>query len=192
MPDHLLCCALRRIADTSSCPSAPGPVHSPPPMAAGQTRLFCPCGSLRLFCSGWCRSCYWRQAHSCRRFAGHREDVLDGDRHRCRACGSDWRVAVHPAGRAHQSFLDHSLRRLPRPRSMAAGASSRPLRRRGASSIRIDPGNCSSFGMDTVAALTQQMVVLRSQVAGGGDKTFLMRGMNPCGIGQSTKRASTT
>ena len=90
---HLLSCALH--ASASLRPGLqPNPPHAPLP-PRGQARLFCRCGSLRLFCSGFCSRCYWREAHSRRCFAGHRDTVLDRDRRRCRSCGSDRKLVVH-------------------------------------------------------------------------------------------------
>jgi hypothetical protein len=80
---------------SSAYEGVPGSVHSPRPIAAGQTRLFCHCGNLRLYCSGLCARCYWREGHSRHRFAGHRDDFLDRDHRRCRACGSERKLAVH-------------------------------------------------------------------------------------------------
>jgi len=64
-------------------------------LRGGQARLFCPCGSLRLFCCGLCSRCYGRESHSRRRFAGHRDEILERDGRRCRACGSERKLAVH-------------------------------------------------------------------------------------------------
>jgi 5-methylcytosine-specific restriction endonuclease McrA len=49
----------------------------------------------QLYAAGSCVRCYARQAHSRRRFAGHRDAVLDRDGRRCRACGSDRKLVVH-------------------------------------------------------------------------------------------------
>ena len=64
-------------------------------LRARQARLFCSCGETRLLCSGLCRTCYGRQAHSRLRFAGHRLEVLARDAGRCQGCGSDRKLAVH-------------------------------------------------------------------------------------------------
>lgn len=94
-PSHLLSCPLHRLADSSVQPGLPPSRSRALPPARRQARLFCPCGSLQLFCSGLCRACYARQAHSRIRFAGHREAVLERDGRRCRACGSQNKLAVH-------------------------------------------------------------------------------------------------
>ena len=47
------------------------------------------------FLAGLCRSCYRAAAHSRRRFAGLREEILDRDGRLCRACGSAGRLHVH-------------------------------------------------------------------------------------------------
>jgi hypothetical protein len=94
---HLLSCPLGRIADSADRSPLPDPPALPSlgfSLRAGQARLFCPCGETRLLCSGLCRRCYARQAHSRRCFAGHREAVLDRDR-RCCACGAERKLAVH-------------------------------------------------------------------------------------------------
>lgn len=48
-PCPLLCCVLRRSAQSSFC---------------------CPCGDMLLFCAGVCARCYWSSMHSRRRFEG--------------------------------------------------------------------------------------------------------------------------
>jgi len=60
-----------------------------------QLALFCPCGALPPLTSGLCSSCYWRWRHSLRFFGGVRDDVLERDGRRCRACGSDHWVGIH-------------------------------------------------------------------------------------------------
>ena len=60
-----------------------------------QIPLCCPCGSLQLFCRGFCRACYGRGHRSRSRFAGLREKILARDHHRCRVCGAREQLAVH-------------------------------------------------------------------------------------------------
>jgi hypothetical protein len=57
------------------------------PKRTRQRTLFCPCGHGMPAIAGMCRPCYRARAHSRARFAGHRETVLDRDRH-CSACGA--------------------------------------------------------------------------------------------------------
>jgi hypothetical protein len=76
-------------------PPAPAPPRFLLAAATRQARLFCPCGEARLLSSGLCARCYHRQSHSLRRFAGHRDAVLERDRRRCRSCGSERRLVVH-------------------------------------------------------------------------------------------------
>ena len=67
------------------------PVSSDP-----QIPLCCPCGSLRLFCRGWCRTCYERRRRSrAPAFGGLREKILARDHHRCRVCGALEPLVVH-------------------------------------------------------------------------------------------------
>jgi hypothetical protein len=86
---------LHGIAELASSPGLPPPPSSRGPLPRRQARLFCPCGSLRLFCRGWCSRCYWQEKHSRRRFAGHRDEILERDGRRCRGCGSERKLAVH-------------------------------------------------------------------------------------------------
>jgi len=60
-----------------------------------QLALFCPCGALPPLTAGLCPSCYWRWRHSLRFFGGVRDEVLESDGRRCRACGSDHWVGIH-------------------------------------------------------------------------------------------------
>jgi len=60
-----------------------------------QLALFCPCGALPPLTAGLCNSCYWNWRHSLRFFGGVRDDVLERDGRRCRACGSEEWVGVH-------------------------------------------------------------------------------------------------
>ena len=60
-----------------------------------QLSLFCPCGALPPLTAGLCSSCYWKWRHSLRFFDGRRDEVLERDGRRCRACGSDHRIGVH-------------------------------------------------------------------------------------------------
>jgi hypothetical protein len=76
-------------------PGLPSSSLMPASPAGRQARLFCSCGSDRIFCSGLCPTCYRRQAHSRLRFAGHREAVLERDGRRCRVCGAARQLAVH-------------------------------------------------------------------------------------------------
>ena len=94
-------------ADRTPLPDPPALPAGSSFLRGGQARLFCPCGSLWLFCCGLCSRCYWRDRHSRRRFAGHREQVLDRDGRHCRACGSERRIAVHHRrpGVHHPRFL---------------------------------------------------------------------------------------
>jgi hypothetical protein len=72
-----------------------------------QLALFCPCGALPPLTAGFCKSCYWRSRHSLRFYGGHREEVLERDGRRCRACGSERWVGIHhrKPGDNHPSFL---------------------------------------------------------------------------------------
>lgn len=87
------------VLDWISVPSPPPGLRFLPSRAfapaRAQARLFCLCGETRLLASGLCASCYRRHAHSRRSFAGHREAVLDRDRHRCCGCGSERKLVVH-------------------------------------------------------------------------------------------------
>src|SRR6266568_4054174 len=60
-----------------------------------QLAMFCRCGALPPLTAGLCHSCYWKWRHSLRFFGGVRDDVLERDGQRCRACGSDRWVGVH-------------------------------------------------------------------------------------------------
>jgi hypothetical protein len=60
-----------------------------------QRALFRPCGALSPLTAGLCNSCYWRGKHSLRFYGGSREEVLQRDSCRCRACGSERWVGVH-------------------------------------------------------------------------------------------------
>jgi hypothetical protein len=72
-----------------------------------QRALFCPCGGLPPLTAGLCKSCYWRSRHSARYFGGRREEVLQRDGYRCRACGRDEWVGIHhrKPGNNHPSLL---------------------------------------------------------------------------------------
>lgn len=79
-----------------------------PQPGARQQVLFCPCGSLRLFCSGLCHPCYRQVSHSRRRFGGQREAVLARDGRCCVVCGNrPIRPHVHHRrpGRHHPRWL---------------------------------------------------------------------------------------
>src|SRR6266568_4427826 len=60
-----------------------------------QLAMFCRCGALPPLTAGLCHSCYWKWRHSLRFFGGVRDDVLERDGQRCRACGSDRWIGVH-------------------------------------------------------------------------------------------------
>ncbi len=60
-----------------------------------QLALFCPCGALPPLTAGLCNSYYWNWRYSLRFFGGVRDEILDRDGHRCRACGSDYWVGIH-------------------------------------------------------------------------------------------------
>jgi hypothetical protein len=60
-----------------------------------QLALFCPCGALPPLTAGLCNSCYWKWRHSLRFYGGRREEILERDGRRCRACGSDRWLGVH-------------------------------------------------------------------------------------------------
>ena len=68
-----------------------------------QRALFCPCGALPPLTAGLCNSCYWRGKHSLRFYGGCREEVLQRDGRRCRACGSERWVGVH-----HREARNHT------------------------------------------------------------------------------------
>ena len=71
-----------------------------------QRALFCPCGTLPPLIAGLCNPCYWKSGHSLRFYGGCREEVLERDGHRCRACGSERWVGVHHReARNHTSSL---------------------------------------------------------------------------------------
>jgi hypothetical protein len=76
-------------------PGLPSSSLMPASPAGRQARLFCSCGSERLYASGLCAPCYGRQAHSRRRFAGERDAVLERDGRCCRVCGVARQLAVH-------------------------------------------------------------------------------------------------
>jgi hypothetical protein len=57
--------------------------------------LFCPCGRDFPWVRGLCRACYRAAARSRQRFDGLREEILERDRHACRACGAGERLHVH-------------------------------------------------------------------------------------------------
>lgn len=62
----------------------------------GAPMLFCRrCGGDVPFLSGLCRSCYRAAAHSRQHFGGRREEILERDGRRCRACGSAAWLHVH-------------------------------------------------------------------------------------------------
>ncbi len=65
--------------------------------AGEQLSFLCACGkkSIELKTLGCCRTCYDRRHHSLRFFGGMREQVLERDRLRCRACGARSRLVVH-------------------------------------------------------------------------------------------------
>jgi len=60
-----------------------------------QRALFCPCGALPPLTAGLCNPCYWKSRHSLRFYGGCREEVLQRDGCRCRACGSQRWVGIH-------------------------------------------------------------------------------------------------
>jgi|SRR5208282_2566690 len=60
-----------------------------------QLALFCPCGALPPLTAGLCASCYWKWRHSLRFFGRVRDEILERDGQRCRACGSDHWVGIH-------------------------------------------------------------------------------------------------
>jgi hypothetical protein len=60
-----------------------------------QRPLFCPCGADVPAVAGVCRRCYTQLVHSRARFGGHRQQVLERDRHTCRACGAPNQRTVH-------------------------------------------------------------------------------------------------
>ena len=68
-----------------------------------QRALFCPCGALPPLTAGLCNSCYWKSRHSLRFYGGCREEVLQRDGRRCRACGSERWVGVH-----HREARNHT------------------------------------------------------------------------------------
>jgi hypothetical protein len=72
-----------------------------------QRALFCPCGALPPLTAGLCKSCYWKSRHSFRFFGGRREEILERDGHRCRACGRDNWIGIHhrKPGDNHPSSL---------------------------------------------------------------------------------------
>jgi hypothetical protein len=72
-----------------------------------QLALFCRCGALPPLTVGLCNSCYWGWRHSLRFFAGRREEVLERDGWRCRACGSSEWIGIHhrKPGDNRPSFL---------------------------------------------------------------------------------------
>jgi len=119
-------------------------------LCGGQARLVCSCGEACLLCCGLCSCCYWQEHRSRRRFAGHRDQVLERDGRRCCGCGSLNKLAVHHRlpGVHQPRFLItlcaachariHRLRAM--RRGLRTGAPS-PLG--GAASPR---SSCSSFG----------------------------------------------
>jgi hypothetical protein len=72
-----------------------------------QLALFCPCGALPPLTAGLCNSCYWKWRHSLRFFGGCRQEVLERDGWRCRACGSSEWIGIHhrKPGENRPSFL---------------------------------------------------------------------------------------
>ncbi|MGH9622714.1 MAG: HNH endonuclease [Bryobacteraceae bacterium] len=60
-----------------------------------QRNLFCPCGRGLPAIAGLCRPCSRAAAYSRQRFAGLRDQILERDGFRCRACGASGRLHVH-------------------------------------------------------------------------------------------------
>jgi hypothetical protein len=64
-----------------------------------QKTLHCPCGRQKVLALGLCASCYNLKRQDEEYFGGLREQVLERDEHRCRACGASGRdkgsIVVH-------------------------------------------------------------------------------------------------
>src|SRR5579875_205789 len=73
---------------------------------AGQTALWCGCGSERITSSGLCSSCSAAQSHSRRKFDGQREAVLRRDDRQCQLCGEREaeQIVVHHRRPGHTSM----------------------------------------------------------------------------------------
>ena len=72
-----------------------------------QLSFLCACGEgpIEMKTLGCCRRCYDRRRHSLRFFGGIREQVVERDRFRCRACGTRRRLLVHHRDRSNEPDL---------------------------------------------------------------------------------------